>query len=103
MFPVEAVALWVNRKPNKEFDLQMTGSQELLFWYKHTIISLRFFINLIRRKYFRIQVSMNTGSSFYKQSMKIDSYHKIVEWIDSSMGQSTVIQQLDKKDLHYLI
>ena len=28
-FPVEAVALWVNRKPNKEFDLQMTGSQEV--------------------------------------------------------------------------
>ena len=26
-FPVETVALWVNRKPNKEFDLQMTGSQ----------------------------------------------------------------------------
>ena len=24
---MEAVALWVNRKPNKEFDLQMTGSQ----------------------------------------------------------------------------
>ena len=28
-FPVEAVALWVNSKPNKEFDLQMTGSQEV--------------------------------------------------------------------------
>ena len=28
-FPVEEVALWVNRKPNKEFDLQMTGSQEV--------------------------------------------------------------------------
>ena len=38
-FPVEAVALWVNRKPNKEFDLQMTGSQEVLFWYERTIIS----------------------------------------------------------------
>ena len=37
--PVEAVALWVNRKPNKEFDLQMTGSQEVLFWYERTIIS----------------------------------------------------------------
>ena len=36
-------------------------------------------------------------SSFYKQSMKIDNYHKIAEWIDSSIGQSTVIQQLDKK------
>ena len=59
---MEAVALWVNRKPNKEFDLQMTGSQEVLFWYKRTIISLQFFINLIRRKYFRIQASMNTGT-----------------------------------------
>ena len=36
-------------------------------------------------------------SSFYKQSMKIDSYFKIKEWHDSSIGQSTVIQQLDKK------
>ena len=25
-----AVALWVNRKPNKEFDLQMAGSQEVI-------------------------------------------------------------------------
>ena len=56
---MEAVALWVNRKPNKEFDLQMTGSQEVLFWYERTIISLQSFINLIRRKYFRIQASMN--------------------------------------------
>ena len=59
---MEAVALWVNRRPNKEFDLQMTGSQEVLFWYERTIISLQFFINLIRRKYFRIQASMNMGS-----------------------------------------
>ena len=59
-FPVEEVALWVNRKPNKEFDLQMTGSEEVLFWYERTIISLQFFINLIPRKYFRIQASMNT-------------------------------------------
>ena len=29
--------------------------------------------------------------------MRIDSYHKIAEWIDSSIGQSTVILQLDKK------
>ena len=36
-------------------------------------------------------------SSFYKQSMKINNYHKIAEWIDSSIGQSTVIQKLDKK------
>ena len=42
-------------------------------------------------------------SSFHKQSMKFDNYFKIKEWIDSSIGQSTVLQELDKKDLHYLI
>ena len=36
-------------------------------------------------------------NSFYKQSMKIDNYFKIKEWHDCSIGQSTVIQQLDKK------
>ena len=40
---------------------------------------------------------LHVDSSFYKQLMKINNYHKIAEWIDSSMGQSTVIQQLDKK------
>ena len=40
---------------------------------------------------------LHVDSSFYKQSMKIDNYHKIAEWIDSSIRQSTVIQQLDKK------
>ena len=40
---------------------------------------------------------LHVDSSFHKQSMKIDNYHKIAEWIDSSIGQSTVIQQLDKK------
>ena len=40
---------------------------------------------------------LHVDSSFYKQSMKIDNYHKIAEWIDSSIGQSTVIHQLDKK------
>ena len=44
---------------------------------------------------------LHVDSSFYKQSMKIDNYYKITEWIDSSIGQSTVIQKLDKKDLHY--
>ena len=29
--------------------------------------------------------------------MKIDNYFKIAEWIDSSIGQSMVIQELDKK------
>ena len=40
---------------------------------------------------------LHVDSSFYKQSMKLDNYLKINEWIDSSIGQSTVIQQLDKK------
>ena len=43
------------------------------------------------------------SSSFYKHVMDIDNYFKIKEWHDSSIGQSTVIQQLDKKDLHYPI
>ena len=40
-------------------------------------------------------------SSFYRQSMKIDNYFKILEWMDFSIGQSTVIQELDKKGPHY--
>ena len=40
---------------------------------------------------------LHVDSSFYKQSIKIDNYFKIKEWYGSSMGQSTVIQQLDKK------
>ena len=40
---------------------------------------------------------LHVDSSFYKQSMKIDNYFKINKWIDSSIGQSTVIQQLNKK------
>ena len=39
---------------------------------------------------------LHVDSRFYKQSMKIDNYHKITEWINSSIGQSTVIQKLDK-------
>ena len=31
--------------------------------------------------------------------MKIDNYVKIKEWIDSSICQSTVLQELDKKRL----
>ena len=45
---------------------------------------------------------LDVDSSFYKQSMKIDNHVKIKEWIDS-IGQLTVLQELDKKDLHYLI
>ena len=44
---------------------------------------------------------LHVDSSFYRQSTKIDNYLKIVEWMDSSIGQSTVIQKLDKKGLHY--
>ena len=40
---------------------------------------------------------MHLDSSFYKQSMDIDKYFKIKKWYDSSIGLSTVIQQLDKK------
>ena len=46
---------------------------------------------------------LHIDSSFYKQSMKIDNNHKIKEWIDSSIGQSAVIQNLDKKGPHYPI
>ena len=42
---------------------------------------------------------LHLDSSFYKQSMKIDNYFKIKEWHDSSIGQSMVIQRLDKKRL----
>ena len=40
---------------------------------------------------------LHLDSSFYKQSMDIDNYFKIKKWHDSSIGQSTVIQRLDKK------
>ena len=35
--------------------------------------------------------------SFYKLSTDINNYFKIKKWHDSSIGQSTMIQQLDKK------
>ena len=40
---------------------------------------------------------LHVDSSFYKQTIKIDNYFKIKEWHDSSIGQSTMIQRLDKK------
>ena len=40
---------------------------------------------------------MHLDSSFYKQSMDINKYFKIKKWYNSSIGQSTVIQQLDNK------
>ena len=39
---------------------------------------------------------LHVDSSFYKQSTKINNYIKIKEWIDSSIGQSAVLQELDK-------
>ena len=40
---------------------------------------------------------LHIDSSFYKQSLDIDKYFKIKKWHDSSIGQSTVIQQLNNK------
>ena len=40
---------------------------------------------------------LHVYSSFHKQSMKIVNYVKIKKWIDSSVVQSTVIQELEKK------
>ena len=40
---------------------------------------------------------LHVDSSFYKQSMKLDNYFKINKWIDLSIGQSTVHQELNKK------
>ena len=35
--------------------------------------------------------NLHLDSSFYKQYMKLDNYVRIEEWLDSSLGQSTVI------------
>ena len=40
---------------------------------------------------------LHVDSSFYKQSMQLDNYFKINKWIDFSIGQSTVLQELNKK------
>ena len=40
---------------------------------------------------------LHVNSSFYKQSMKLDNYFKINKWINFSIGQSTVLQELNKK------
>ena len=40
---------------------------------------------------------LHVDGSFYKQSMKIDNSFKINKWINSSIGQSTVLQELNKK------
>ena len=46
---------------------------------------------------------LHVDSSFYKQSMKLDNYFKINKWIDFSIGQSTVLQELNKKRPRYPI
>ena len=40
---------------------------------------------------------LHVDSSFHEQSMKLDNHVKIEEWLDSSSGETTVIQQLNKK------
>ena len=40
---------------------------------------------------------LHLDSSFYKQSVKLNDYVKIKEWYDSSIGQSTVLQRIEKK------
>ena len=40
---------------------------------------------------------LHLDSSFHKKSMNLDKYVKINEWFDSSIGQSSVIQQLNVK------
>ena len=40
---------------------------------------------------------LHVDSSFYKQSIKLDSNSKINKWINSSIGDSTVLQELNKK------
>ena len=46
---------------------------------------------------------LHVDSSFYKQSMKLDDYFKVNKWIDFSIGQSTVLQELNKKSLNFPI
>ena len=40
---------------------------------------------------------LQVDSSFHKQSIKLNNYDKIEEWLDSSLGETTVIQRLNKK------
>ena len=40
---------------------------------------------------------LHVDSRVHKQSMKLDNYVKIEEWLDSSLGGTTVIQRLNKK------
>ena len=45
---------------------------------------------------------LHVDCSFHKQSMKINNNHKIKEWIDYSIGQSTMIQELDKTRVYII-
>ena len=49
-----------------------------------------------------MKLIIHVDTSFHKQSMKIDNYIKIKEWIDS-VGQLPVIQTLEEKDVNYPI
>ena len=40
---------------------------------------------------------LHVDSSFHKQSMKLNNYVKIEEWLDSSLDETTVIQRLTKE------
>ena len=40
---------------------------------------------------------LHVDSSFHKQLMKLDNYVKMEEWLDSSLGETTVIERLNKK------
>ena len=79
---MQVVALWVSRKPNKEYDLPMTGSQEVLFWHERAKISLQFFINLIPQKVLQnpgeSYLGMNTGN--IKRSAKKTSQWLLFQW-----------------------
>ena len=44
-----------------------------------------------------VKLSIRSFVLFHKQSMKLDNYVKIEEWLDSSLGETTVIQRLNKK------
>ena len=41
--------------------------------------------------------NLHVDSSFHKQLMKIDNCDKITPWIDSSISQSIVIEELEEK------
>ena len=45
---------------------------------------------------------LHLDSSFYKQSMKLDNYLKIEEWLDSSLGQSNSYSTIRFKKTHII-